>query len=423
MIKGFSLTEVDYDDAVALLKKRFARPDVIRITHINELINLAPVFSEKNVQRLRSFHDETETHFRAMEAQGVEKLSYSSVVVPMLMAKIPESLRNNMIRFNANHMEWLLDDFLVALEKELEVLEGHVPILQLVKQQQNKVEQHNLQNRPRHTGTATATTLLAGKREEDKNCPYCKKNHDAENCEEVRDITERKNVLLRRAKCFSCLKSGHRVFKCRSRVDCRLCKKSGHHVSICPILSAPSAVQQAQPKPNAPPLNPSATSWVGSTDSSEGKVALQTALAVINGKKECSVRVLFDTGSHKSFITAEAVGKLGLRLVRRQELGIKVFGGKEAVTEIRDVVEISLSALNDEKSVKIEAFVVKDISTIPNVHVERVKKDFLHLTNVWFSDVSRDDDMLEVDCLVGSDWLWSFQEGETIRGGQKSQLQ
>ena len=28
--------------------------------------------------------------------------------------------------------------------------------------------------------------------------------------------------------------------------------------------------------------------------------------------------------------------------------------------------------------------------------------------------------MLEVDCLVGSDdWLWSFQEGEIIRGGPK----
>ena len=422
-IKGFSLTDVDYDEAVALLRKRFARPEVIRITHINELINLAPVYSERNVERLRAFHDETETHFRAMEAQGVDKQTYSSVVVPMLMSKIPEALRNNMIRFNENHMEWLLDEFLAALEKELAVLEGHVPILQMVKQP-NKFEQ-NTQNRPRQTQTTgTASALLIGKKQ-DRKCTYCSKDHEEENCQEVKDITERKNVLLRHAKCFSCLRSGHRVFKCRSRVDCKLCKKPGHHVSICPSLSAPSAVQQVQPNPSAPPLNPasslnpSATSWVGSTDSSEGKVALQTALAVINGKKECKVRVLFDTGSHKSFITAEAVGKLGLRPVRRQELGIKVFGGKEAVTEMRDVVEISLSALNDERSVKIEAFVVKDISTIPNVHVERVKKDFLHLTNVWFSDVSREDDMLQVDCLVGSDWLWSFQEGETIRGGPK----
>ena len=98
-------------------------------------------------------------------------VSYSSVVVPMLMAKIPESLRNNMIRFNANHMEWLLDDFLVALEKELEVLEGHVPILQLVKQQQNKVEQHNLQNRPR-----VVSGIMEHLREKLKSSPQFKTN-------------------------------------------------------------------------------------------------------------------------------------------------------------------------------------------------------------------------------------------------------
>ena len=166
-------------------------------------------------------------------------------------------------------------------------------------------------------------------------------------------------------------------------------------------------------------MNPSAPSWVGNTDSSEGKVALQTALAVVNGKKESRVRVLFDTGSHKSFITSEAVGKLGLKPVRREELGIKVFGSKEAVNEMRDVVEFSLSALNDISGVTIEAFVVKDISSIPNVHVDRVKRDFLHLNNVWFADVCRDNEMLEVDCLVGSDCLWSFQAGEVIRGGPK----
>lgn len=41
-------------------------------------------------------------------------------------------------------------------------------------------------------------------------------------------------------------------------------------------------------------LNPKATAWVVSAGSSEGKVALQIALAVINGMKDCRVRVLFD---------------------------------------------------------------------------------------------------------------------------------
>ena len=92
---------------------------------------------------------------------------------------------------------------------------------------------------------------------------------------------------------------------------------------------------------------------------------------MINGKKERSARILFDTGSHTSLITARAVGNLCLRPVTRQELGIKVFGGKETVTEIRDVAKISSSALNDEKNVNIEAVDIKDIFTVLNVHAER----------------------------------------------------
>ena len=95
---------------------------MIRIAHIN----LSPVLNEKNVQQLRALHNEIETHFHAMEAQDVDKLTYSIFIVPMLIYKILESIRNNMIRFNDDRMVWMLDDFLDAIENELRVMESHV---------------------------------------------------------------------------------------------------------------------------------------------------------------------------------------------------------------------------------------------------------------------------------------------------------
>lgn len=65
-----------------------------------------------------------------MEAQSIDNETYSSVVVPILLPKIPQSLRNNMIRFGGNHLDWNLDAMLAALEKEFDVLEGHFPIMQ-----------------------------------------------------------------------------------------------------------------------------------------------------------------------------------------------------------------------------------------------------------------------------------------------------
>ena len=36
---------------------------------------------------------------------------------------------------------------------------------------------------------------------------------------------------------------------------------------------------------------------------------------------------------------------------------------------------------------------------------------------MWFSDVCKGSDELEIDVLVGADYLWNFQKDCTIRGG------
>ena len=79
---------------------------------------------------------------------------------------------------------------------------------------------------------------------------------------------------------------------------------------------------------------------------------------------------------------------------------------------------MSLSPIHGDGKINVEAFVVKDISNIANEHVEQIKQNYSHLKGVFFSDVCRYQDTLEVDVLVGADYIWEFQNGETIRGGQ-----
>ena len=66
VIAGFSLTEANYEAAVDLLK------------HINELMNLQPVYKERDLDRLRHFYDVAETHFRGLDAMMVDETTYSS---------------------------------------------------------------------------------------------------------------------------------------------------------------------------------------------------------------------------------------------------------------------------------------------------------------------------------------------------------
>ena len=116
-----------------------------------------------------------------MEALGVSKETYPSVVFPVLMGKLPESMTINMIRFSKNHMDWNLDDMLEAFQKEIEVLEGHFAIMQRAQQGDRRQEQ---QDRP-----PTASTLLTT-RDVQMKCAFCKENNASEKCEKVKDPDE-----------------------------------------------------------------------------------------------------------------------------------------------------------------------------------------------------------------------------------------
>ena len=50
-----------------------------------------------------------------------------------------------------------------------------------------------------------------------------------------------------------------------------------------------------------------------------------------------------------------------------------------------------------------------------NSHAELARK-LSHLKSIWFSDVVKSQEELEVDVLIGADYLWMFQTGDTRRG-------
>ena len=53
---------------------------------------------------------------------------------------------------------------------------------------------------------------------------------------------------------------------------------------------------------------------------------------------------------------------------------------------------------------------------VRNEHIESRRKDCPHLQELWFSDMCKHSEVLEIDVLIGSDYLWRFQEGKTLRG-------
>ena len=151
-------------------------------------------------------------------------------------------------------------------------------------------------------------------------------------------------------------------------------------------------------------------------------MALQTAIGKVEGNRECLVRVLFDSGSHQSFIAARAVGKIGLQPVRQEGLSVKTFGASEAETKLRDVVDIEFFRVTGQQSAKVQCYVVEEIANIPNERIDIVKKNFDHFEQIYFSDVTRHGESLQVDILIGANFLWEFMSGQTIRGGPQERV-
>ena len=418
VISGFKLTEENYESAVRLLHERYAKPVAIKRAHIHELENTSPVYNERNIARLRAFYDHIETHVRGMEAMGIHEETYSTTVVPGLMAKLPAGFRLNMIRGATGyerHEEWRMRQFIEAFKKELEIREVYEPVLKPgEKQQTDGPKQNNTMK--------TATALYTGGDGREPRCAYCNGNHREDSCSKVTDLNERKNILRKYGRCFLCLKKRHRIAECRSNQSCRSCN-GNHHTTICSkVLGNPQAAQDSPTvhvslAPTAPPV--SQCSRVGTVGTSD-RVALQTAQAIVeNGEESMRVRVLFDSGSHRSFVTSSLVSRLNLEPVISESIGIKPFGTNVPETKVRNIVELSLMPIssNARESVKLQAIVVDEIAEIPNVHTEIIKNDFKHLSGIWFSDVCTTRQTLPVNILIGSDQLWNFQKDSTIRGG------
>ena len=103
--------------------------------------------------------------------------------------------------------------------------------------------------------------------------------------------------------------------------------------------------------------------------------------------QEIDSKLIFDTTSQKSFVTSRVVKSFQLGILRREWLTVNTFGQRATGSNLRDVVGIDLTPVVGGKVMRIEAFVVPEISRVHNEHLEIARRDYPHLAKIWLSDV------------------------------------
>ena len=107
-IQGLTLTNANYQSAVKILHQRFGKPQQIISTHMDELLKIPACTSDKASQ-LGFVYDKISINVRGLEALGVKSSQYGSLLIPVIMAKLPQEVRVQVARNTAEDV-WEISD-------------------------------------------------------------------------------------------------------------------------------------------------------------------------------------------------------------------------------------------------------------------------------------------------------------------------
>ena len=84
-IARLTLSEANYSEAVAILTKRFGNRQQIVTKHMDALMGLEAVTSNRNLKGLRRLYDLVESHTRSLHSLGIPSSSYGSLLSSVFM--------------------------------------------------------------------------------------------------------------------------------------------------------------------------------------------------------------------------------------------------------------------------------------------------------------------------------------------------
>ena len=310
-IEGFPLTNANYNRAVQLLQERFGQTHKITHAYMQSLTQLPPPTS--NIHSLRSFYDKMEAYIRGLESLGQAQDSFGSLLVPVLIGKLPADIRRQLAREHSDG-NWLLQDLRVAIFREINIMEAGNSS-EFLSQGMCQTTASFYTNASKHDNTSSRDKKANYQSAPYKTCIFCDERHFSNDCTKVTDYAARLDIVKKKKICFNCL-GHHQVSKCKSIKRCRKCNRK-HHSSICSSGSSPTDT------PSHPAVGPSTTPVNAvlrddaifhlSSSQQPSHVLLKTAVAPVCHDVYCAdANFLFDEGAQRSFITEKLARVLQL---------------------------------------------------------------------------------------------------------------
>ena len=195
-----------------MLKNKYGQTSEVVNANVQEIMGL-PTIQNSNPGRIHAFYQKLSTYVQALETR---KLWSINAYVRLTLDRLPR-IRSDLVRLDDDWKKREFPHLVEALKKWTE--RNTVSEIGKKKESIKSEKTYKTIEKPmiqKHTAT----------------CIYCnQERHKANECESVKDITERRRILSSKQRCFNCARGGHRASNCSSR-GCFKCGKR-HHTSIC----------------------------------------------------------------------------------------------------------------------------------------------------------------------------------------------
>ena len=405
-IDGLQLTNANYTVALSLLKERYGQPHKIISAYMKALWQLPDAMY--NLDSVKEFYDNLETYIRGLKALGKCEDNYGDLLILIILEKLPSQLKTQISREHGDSA-WSLKQLREAIYKEIQAFEADVENASASNSSISSTSAFHVASKKKVLQSHNAKPWVVI-------CAFCKGDHFSLNCLKVADKQKRREICKRDKLCFNCLRNNHIVSDCFSKKKCKNCQNK-HHTALC--LSDTEVVKK-EVKPTQPVVNESEVTQITLTPAGTlptGPVLLKTACTKLwHVNKAVTMNILLDEGAQRSFISENAVRKLGVNLneCQTEQINLSSFGDENSHVRNVSLVNVQLELIDGKR---------KDMSTLVVPKISCPMKNFVHKTVQnydYLKDLklahSIEKGVFEIDMLIGADYYWSIVEDKIIRG-------
>ncbi|OXA50284.1 Pro-Pol polyprotein [Folsomia candida] len=359
LVRVYHPSTANYPKLISALKERFGKETVLKRVYIRELIKMI-INSSREKVKISWIFDKLEAQIKALESLGITPDYMNVTLFPMVESILPEETLMAWQRSanfgkdgkseNPPRTEF---DYLMAFLKQEVENEGQRLLAQAGfdvggKNAKGKKEKQTWKNKFAEEDVPTSATLYVnqgGAKAKSAECIFCSKtNHASHDCFKAAKMTmeEKKHKIVDGHCCYVCLKKSHQSKKCKSSVKCVVCNQR-HYAIMCQegqknrtTESHQDGVEEIVQGVHTMSVTPAMTSCNSSTK--KNKVILLKTLRVkvhgANGEQQ-QVRVVFDTGSQRSYVKTSLVKKLNCPVLEKLTLQNSLFGGYKTESKVR----------------------------------------------------------------------------------------